>query len=1586
MNKLEDETKKIAGEAIQLYRMETQRAYIEDKKKENSLTKQYKGREIYELLQNIDDAADKNKKCIASIEFDGEYLTVSNNGHPFTISTLQRLCQGGVSEKNDQYIGCKGIGFRSVLNWSDEIEIYSGEGTGYISVRFSRSHAESQLQSLLDGASENINNHLKDQIDELKRKGIDFSYPIFRAPEPIEPIDKEFDTVIKIKIKDGIKNDIINSLNDIDRYRYILLFLPHLIQINIRVKDNPCLVFTKTVMENKVQLNIPSVEGITFAEDFLFFHKNDKLDKKYSGSDIVSMGVAIPCNNQVINEPRLYTFFPILDLKSPFPALLHATFFLTDNRNDLDFNSEETKEANKEIFKRLLHFYINTVVNNIDKEERLRLLLPFTMPSNCDDRFVFNESLAKLNVEEEFIDTCKNFKLFYTVNEEYKKGSDNPIVLDSFPEKEELFTGEHFSRLVIHIHDGKEKSFAKRLIGNNNDTESYLCNAINEVSKRWNVSERISIFKWWHSQNYTSLPNLLKTIDDKFLINNGEPCFLPEDDVPIWVKNIPKWATISILHEDDQKELLLVFSNEIEEIKKASESSKRVLARIIKKQLVDIQEQSSRQMVISPVNTSVNGNYDHAVEFMRWLWQVWDEKRFDDTIKNKISFVVPTKDKQVSEANNVYMGESYGNQLGEMIFDKIGTYDDKYHELATMNIQTLDDSSKRAFLQDLGVLKYPRLRLDKEAKELIKNSDNIENKYVDYVLKDHPLPYEQESVNCYYTLFYSIDNIEVILQSLDSKSIINWIFHDLELRNAIINDVQPKNCCIEYKLKNKWYAWRHNNEWQLPSYIRFVFSIVKWIEIQGVKHSPSELIITNNDYLNSFNLTCISENEIEDFANDICGKDELRQLLIILGAKTSYLELDPEEFYGLLLALTSGDVNKAKKISKELYRTIIDSSPIISKYESLYKTKSPKREEFKKKGMVLVKKNGGSSFEPIKNAFFSSSAVISIDQKYPIDVPTRRGKREDFQKILCIQPFEILYSVLSENVSACNADFQKELESYIPCIMAYRKGKKDEVLNLTIELVKEAIINYEGKNIKIISGYTLLKKANRHWLICVGEETEYNKLEKELIADNLVQIFNVLFNFPSKEFLNKVEQLFIYSQRQREHYIEDELGSVEEIELAKQEINQSRDFYEKLEKFFNSNQEPNVSDIIKQINWNNLSISDQENVIRLLKQSGRTLEDLNKEIERTISVVPYNKSVLENQYNKDRLKVLSDIYAAIIDKFDEHRNLISKWEDFEDMVKSYNEGFESIDFNGEDTYKKLKNKFYTNNNIAENDSIKYEDIKTKYDINLQNLMKLFVKTDLSLNDFTNDPDNNSLLFFEDDNLEEIVKEFIRKESTQADGEKQAENNNIDLNSLIENAKIQNDLASGIAMSSGNSNSNKGAVTKTKKEKTERKNKRQGNIAEYIVVHKLVKKAIQGVNNFFYDSDYSIHWVSGAAKDIQAMSDDEHQYDCSKTDDGAGYDIKLVSEDNNKTMYIEVKSSSSDNCSFYMSLNEYKFAKSKNTINEQYRIVFVSNINVNDSSSVPKISFIDASLDDAFNSHAIQYNMIYDKEKLEKNKK
>ena len=89
---IKESINKITEEARLLYSMKTQRAYLKDRKEENNLTQQYKAREIYELLQNIDDAAPVGQQCIASIEYYNGYLSVSNNGEPFSISTFQRLC------------------------------------------------------------------------------------------------------------------------------------------------------------------------------------------------------------------------------------------------------------------------------------------------------------------------------------------------------------------------------------------------------------------------------------------------------------------------------------------------------------------------------------------------------------------------------------------------------------------------------------------------------------------------------------------------------------------------------------------------------------------------------------------------------------------------------------------------------------------------------------------------------------------------------------------------------------------------------------------------------------------------------------------------------------------------------------------------------------------------------------------------------------------------------------------------------------------------------------------------------------------------------------------------------------------------------------------------------------------------------------------------------------------------------------------------------------------------------------------------------------------------------------------------------
>ena len=81
----------------------------------------YVGREIYELLQNAED----QKSTYVKITLDDQFVSVENGGPecvPFSKKGFISIMMADMSPKFEdgakQYIGCKGLGFRSSLNWS----------------------------------------------------------------------------------------------------------------------------------------------------------------------------------------------------------------------------------------------------------------------------------------------------------------------------------------------------------------------------------------------------------------------------------------------------------------------------------------------------------------------------------------------------------------------------------------------------------------------------------------------------------------------------------------------------------------------------------------------------------------------------------------------------------------------------------------------------------------------------------------------------------------------------------------------------------------------------------------------------------------------------------------------------------------------------------------------------------------------------------------------------------------------------------------------------------------------------------------------------------------------------------------------------------------------------------------------------------------------------------------------------------------------------------------------------------------------------------------------------------------------------
>lgn len=188
---------------------------LSDFRKEKENLAGYRGREILELLQNAVDELEKNSNAAIEISIKGNLLRVCNNGKPFSFEGFQSLIYSNFSPKyeKDNYIGNKGTGFRSILNWAEKIKIYSGN----LAVEFSEDKANSLLEEL----------QKHDSVKEFCRKNNDVHIATLAVPALIEKnAAMPFDTVIEISLKENISDKVNNQLKEITPET--ILFLPKL--------------------------------------------------------------------------------------------------------------------------------------------------------------------------------------------------------------------------------------------------------------------------------------------------------------------------------------------------------------------------------------------------------------------------------------------------------------------------------------------------------------------------------------------------------------------------------------------------------------------------------------------------------------------------------------------------------------------------------------------------------------------------------------------------------------------------------------------------------------------------------------------------------------------------------------------------------------------------------------------------------------------------------------------------------------------------------------------------------------------------------------------------------------------------------------------------------------------------------------------------------------------------------------------------------------------------------------------------------------------------------------------------------------
>lgn len=127
-----DVIERIVEQNLGVYRASSSRLQ-EDVSQESQVASDYRGRLVYELLQNADDAMADASTTSDSVSFlvTDDELWIANTGRALTDDDVLGLCGLGASSKVDAEgnrrasIGHKGLGFKSVLEVTDEPSVYS---------------------------------------------------------------------------------------------------------------------------------------------------------------------------------------------------------------------------------------------------------------------------------------------------------------------------------------------------------------------------------------------------------------------------------------------------------------------------------------------------------------------------------------------------------------------------------------------------------------------------------------------------------------------------------------------------------------------------------------------------------------------------------------------------------------------------------------------------------------------------------------------------------------------------------------------------------------------------------------------------------------------------------------------------------------------------------------------------------------------------------------------------------------------------------------------------------------------------------------------------------------------------------------------------------------------------------------------------------------------------------------------------------------------------------------------------------------------------------------------------------------------
>ena len=278
----------------------------------------YGRKQLNELIQNAADALREQGGRIRIVLTD-QALYCANEGEPFTSSGFQTLMLSHSSDKRDDQIGRFGLGFKSVLQISDNPQIYSRSA----SIAWSTEKSQQLLEPKLPGLTQ---------------------YPVLRLAEPIDPTDAAANdaelaelmswatTVVKLPLRQNVTwvgQDLTNFPH------HFLLFSPSIHSLEcVNHVDKTETVWTSDRNGNEITLR----KG-TESEKWLlleYVHEVSPSAQADAGSIFARTEVVVSWAVPLEGNPkrqlgRFWNYFPTQH-KTSLRGIVNAAFKMNEDR------------------------------------------------------------------------------------------------------------------------------------------------------------------------------------------------------------------------------------------------------------------------------------------------------------------------------------------------------------------------------------------------------------------------------------------------------------------------------------------------------------------------------------------------------------------------------------------------------------------------------------------------------------------------------------------------------------------------------------------------------------------------------------------------------------------------------------------------------------------------------------------------------------------------------------------------------------------------------------------------------------------------------------------------------------------------------------------------------------------------------------------------------------------------------------------------------------------------------------------------------------------------------------------------------